>query len=97
MDRERREIVLRIPWSMAVAAGAGALVLAGAALSIPLSRAQKNQESYDSKFNITEPTAGVSIATSADGKYVYVVGPKGVMASEDFGRTGSWSQTVRLK
>jgi len=74
-----------------------AFVVVGVLLGVPSIRAQKTQESYEKKFDITEDTAGVSIATSADGKFVYVVGPKGVMISEDHGRTGTWVQTVQLK
>jgi hypothetical protein len=97
MERHRREIVLRIPYGFAIGAIAGSLVIALALLAMPQSRAQKAQDSYDSKFNIAEETAGVGITTSADGKYVYIVGPRGVLVSEDHGRTGSWVQTVRLK
>jgi hypothetical protein len=39
----------------------------------------------------------VGIATSADGKHVYVVGPTGVLVSDSYGQTGTWVQTVRLK
>ena len=60
-------------------------------------RAQKSQESYKDKFNISDVSAGVAVATSADGKYVYVAGPQGVIVSNDFGKTGTWVQTVRLK
>lgn len=59
--------------------------------------AQKTQESYKDKFNIAENQGGVAVACSADGRYVYVAGPQGVIVSEDFGRTGSWLQTVKLK
>ena len=59
--------------------------------------AQKAQESFKDKFAIAEESGGVAVAASADGKYVYVVGPRGIMVSEDYGKTGSWVQTVRLK
>ena len=59
--------------------------------------AQKVQESFKDKFNIAEETGGVAIATSSDGKYVYVAGKNGVIVSDDFGKTGSWVQTVRMK
>lgn len=97
MSVDRREFVVRIPKKVVVGAIAVAGVILGSWFGMPATQAQKNQESYDSKFNITEDTAGVGIATSADGKYVYVVGPRGVLVSEDHGRTGSWVQTVRLK
>src|SRR5712691_12967083 len=59
--------------------------------------AQKAQESFRDKFNIAEETGGVAIATSSDGKYVYVAGRNGVIVSGDFGKTGTWVQTVRMK
>ena len=75
-----------------------ALTLAAVVVFLPgRLLAQKNQEKYGEKFNIATDTAGVGIATSADGKYVYVVGPAGILVSEDFGKVGSWSQTVKLK
>ena len=76
------------------------LVLAAIAVSIALPgfiQAQKVQEKYSEKFNIADSNAGVSIAASADGKYVYVAGPHGVIVSDDFGKTGSWVETVKLK
>ena len=75
-----------------------ALVLAAAFIAAPsMLQAQKIQEKYSEKFNIADPNAGVSVAVSADGKYVYVAGPHGVVVSDDFGKTASWVQTVRLK
>jgi hypothetical protein len=47
--------------------------------------------------DIADSNVGVSVAANADGKYVYVAGPHGVVISDDFGKTGSWVQTVRLK
>ena len=94
-------------WRLPLAGGAGrrALVAGGLSLLIAFamavlsegSRAQKTQEKYNDKFNIAEPTAGVAMAVSADGKYVYVAGPHGVIVSDDYGKLGSWTQTVRLK
>jgi hypothetical protein len=73
-------------------------VLAVAFVAAPsVLQAQKVQEKYSEKFNIADPNAGVSVATSADGKHAYVAGPHGVIVSDDFGKTGSWVQTVRLK
>ncbi len=97
MSVNRREIVLRIPRSVGVGTIAVAIVTLSFWFGMSSAVAQKSQESFDSKFNITEDTAGVGIAASADGKYVYVVGPRGILVSEDHGRTGSWVQTVRLK
>lgn len=58
---------------------------------------QEVQKDFRGKFNIADNTGGIGVATSADGKYVYVAGPQGVLVSDDFGKTGSWVQTVRLK
>ena len=81
-----------------VLVAAVALVLVAAFLAAPsVVQAQKVQDKYSEKFNIADPNAGVSVAVSADGKYVYVAGPHGVIVSDDFGKTGSWMQTVRLK
>ena len=38
---------------------------------------------------------GVGVACSADGKYVFVSGNEGVMRSEDYGRVGTWSKTIK--
>ena len=59
--------------------------------------AQKAQETYKDKFEIAGDVGGVTVATSADGKYVYVAGRNGVIVSSDFGKTGTWVQTVRMK
>ena len=59
--------------------------------------AQKTQETYKDKFEIAGDAGGVTVATSADGKYVYVAGRNGVIVSSDFGKTGTWVETVRLK
>jgi hypothetical protein len=74
------------------------LVVALAFLFLPgEARAQKAQETYKDKFDIADEADGVSVAASADGKHVYVVGPLGILVSEDFGKTGTWVQTVRMK
>ena len=85
--------------------GRGAVILMMLSLTLALAvlllpgklQAQKSQDSFREKFNIAEETGGVGIATSADGKYVYVAGRNGVIVSDDFGKTGSWVQTVRMK
>ena len=59
--------------------------------------AQKAQETYKDKFEIAGEGGGVAVATSSDGKYVYVAGRNGVIVSGDFGKTGTWVQTVRMK
>ncbi len=59
--------------------------------------AQKLQDDYSDKFKVATEDGGIAIATSADGKYVYLVGKKGLVVSDDHGKTGSWVQTLRLK
>lgn len=73
------------------------LLLGVIALSALPLRAQRSQEEYGDKFKIADETGGVAIATSADGRYVYVAGRKGIIVSDDHGKTGSWVQTVRMK
>ena len=65
-------------------------------LAHPL-QAQKVQETYKDKFSIAEGTGGVAIAASGDGRYVFVAGRNGVIVSDDYGKTGTWVQTVRMK
>jgi len=85
--------------------GRGALLTMALALTVALAlallpqavMAQKSQESFKEKFNIASESGGVGISSSADGKYVYVVGPAGILVSDDYGKTGSWVQTIRLK
>ena len=48
-------------------------------------------------FKIATDDGGIAIATSSDGKYVYLVGKKGLIVSDEHGKTGSWVQTLRLK
>ena len=60
-------------------------------------RAQKVQDNFDDKFKVATDDGGIAISTSSDGKYVYVVGKRGLVASDDYGKTGSWVQTLRLK
>lgn len=72
--------------------------LAVAAFFLPgRAEAQKAQETFRDKLNVSVEGGGIAVATSADGKYVYVAGPAGVIASDNFGATGSWKQTAKLK
>lgn len=79
-----------------------AVVALGATLAIAAfflpgrAEAQKIQENYKDKLSIAAEDGGIAVATSADGKYVFVVGPAGVIVSNNYGQTGSWSQTVKL-
>ena len=90
-------VIFRVTLRSLLMTGAVGLLLALLALSARPLWAQKVQESYKDKFNIAEETGGVAIATSSDGKYVYVAGRNGIIVSDDFGKTGSWVQTVRMK
>ena len=82
--------------TLALVALAATLVVA--AFFLPgRAQAQKAQENFRDKLNIAAEDGGIAVAASADGKYVYVVGPAGIIVSNYFGQTGSWSQTVKLK
>jgi hypothetical protein len=90
-------IALQITWSQlkkAVFIGLAAVLVL--VVTFPI-YGQKEQEKYSTKFDITEKGGAVVIATSADGRYIYVAGRNGVIVSDDYGKTGSWSQTVRMK
>lgn len=92
-NRQAPDVPRYAPWI-------AALVLA-IALGVQLGGgpifAQKQQESFKDRLHWSHEQAGVAVACSADGQYVYVAGPDGVIASNDFGRTGSWSLVVRGK
>ncbi len=95
--KEERTIVIRISQRGLVAVGVG-LVLVIALLVLPgKALAQKSQQDYKDKFSIAEETGGIAVAASADGQYVYLAGPRGVMVSSDHGKTGTWVQTVRIR
>lgn len=73
------------------------VLLIAAFVGVPQLRAQKVQDEFSDKLKVTSDTGSLALATSADGKYVYVVGSRGVIVSDDFGKTGSWVQTLKLK
>lgn len=74
------------------------LTLAVVAVALPGKlQAQKAQESFKDKFKVASETGGIAVAVSADGKYVYVAAPGGILVSDDFGKTGSWVQTAVMK
>ncbi len=92
-----QDIVIRIRRRYLIGAAAAALLLViTLGFSLPLF-AQKVQEEYKDKFKLAGPTGDVSVAASADGRYVFVVGSEGVLVSDDHGKTGTWVQTVRMK
>ncbi len=39
--------------------------------------------------------SGVSVACSADGKYVYAASHKNILRSTEFGKDGSWEEVVK--
>ena len=74
-----------------------AAVIVIAVLGAPHLSAQKIQGEYGDTFKIATEDGGIAIAASADGQYVYLVGKKGLIVSDDHGKTGSWVQTLKLK
>ena len=75
-----------------------AVTMLAAVLVLPdRAGAQKPQENFKDKFKVASETGGIAVAVSADGKYVYVAGPGGILVSDDFGKTGSWVQTAQIK
>ena len=72
-------------------------VILAVVLGAPHMKAQKVQDKFTDKFNVATESGGIAVATSADGRYVYLVGKKGLVVSDDHGKTGSWVQTLRLK
>ena len=93
----REEIVIRLSRRWVFAAAAVVIVGVGTLLVGESLRAQDVQEKYSNKFDIVAKSGHLGIATSTDGKYVYVVGEKGVLVSNNYGQTGSWSKTVKPK
>ena len=95
--RKTTSLVIKIDGRFLLAACLALLVVVAFALLPDGPRAQKTQEDYKDKLNIAGSQGGVAIATSADGKYVFVAGAEGVIVSDDHGKTGSWVQTAKLK
>ncbi len=91
-------VVFRVTVRSLLMSGAVGLLLVLLALSARPLWAQKVQESYRDKFNIAEETGGVAIATSSDGKYVYVAGSASLPLLRDDshrGRRGASRPTPR--
>lgn len=95
--RRNVTIVLNLDWRAVSIASLAMLGLLAAIAFSGSTLAQKSQENFKDKLDIADDMGGVAVATSADGKHVYVAGPQGVIVSSDFGKTGTWAQTVRLK
>ena len=79
-------------WAAAVTAVVilGAQALLGGSLY-----AQKTQADFKEKLHWASDTGETAVACSADGKYVYVAGGEGILVSDNFGKTGSWSLVLK--
>jgi hypothetical protein len=83
-------------WFFAVAAAAAVILGAQALLGTGL-YAQKAQTDFKEKLRWASEDGDAAVACSADGKYVYVAGGEGVLVSDNFGKTGSWSLVLKGK
>ena len=83
-------------WLYAVAVAA-AVILGGQVLVGGGLYAQKVQTDFKEKLRWASETGDSAIACSADGKYVYVAGAEGILVSDNFGQTGSWSLVLKGK
>lgn len=83
-------------WLVAFAVTA-AVVLGGQAFLGGSLYAQKAQADFKDKLRWASETGDASVACSADGKYVYVAGGEGILVSDNFGKTGSWSLVLKGK
>jgi len=84
-------------WLFAVAVTAVVILGAQALLGGSL-YAQKTQAEFKEKLHWASDEGGsTSIACSADGKYVYVGGGEGILVSDNFGKTGSWTLVLKGK
>ncbi len=83
-------------WLFAVAITA-AVILGAQALLDGGFYAQKTQADFKDKLRWASDTGNASVACSADGKYVYVAGGEGILASDNFGKTGSWTLVLKGK
>lgn len=59
--------------------------------------AQKIQADFSDKLRWGSDTGGVALACSADGRIVYVAGPLGVLVSQEYGKTGTWTMVLKGK
>ena len=86
-------------WVFAVAVTAAVILGAQALLGGSL-YAQKAQADFKDKLRWASSdtdTGDASVACSADGKYVYVAGGEGILVSDNFGKTGSWTLVLKGK
>lgn len=85
-----RRFILAAAVTAAVILGAQALLGGGV-------YAQKAQTDFKDKLRWASDTGNAAVACSADGKFVYVAGGEGILVSDNFGKTGSWSLVVKGK
>lgn len=83
-------------WVFAVAVTAAVILGAQAYLGGSL-YAQKAQADFKDKLRWASETGDAAVACSADGKYVYVAGGEGILVSDNFGKTGSWTLVLKGK
>jgi uncharacterized membrane protein YhaH (DUF805 family) len=84
-------------WFLAVIVAAAVIVGAQALLGGSL-YAQKTQADFKDKLRWAADESGsTAVACSADGKYVFVAGAEGIVVSDNFGKTGSWTLVVKGK
>ena len=83
-------------WVFAIAVMAMIVLGAQALLGTGL-YAQKTQTDFKEKLRWASENGSAAVACSADGKYVYVAGAEGVLVSDNFGKTGSWSLVLKGK
>ena len=91
MSAPRSQWIVGFLFGITIALGAALLLSGRPAL------AQKTQGDFSDKLRWGVETGGVAMACSADGRIVYVAGPLGVLRSEDFGKTGTWSLVLKGK
>jgi hypothetical protein len=77
--------------------GAAVALLGQVVLTGSPAFAQKAQTEFKDKLHWGTETAGVGVACSADGQHVFVAGPEGILVSDNFGKTGTWSLVVKGK
>jgi len=83
-------------WVFAVAVTAAVILGAQAFLGGSL-YAQKAQADFKDKLRWASEEGDAAVACSADGKYVYVAGGEGILVSDNFGKTGSWTLVLKGK
>ncbi|MEK7283657.1 MAG: hypothetical protein AAB249_07590 [Acidobacteriota bacterium] len=83
-------------WFLAVAVTAAVILGAQAFFGGGL-YAQKAQADFKDKLRWASETGDAAVACSADGKYVYVAGGEGILVSDNFGKTGSWTLVLKGK